>query len=164
MKKRKKKLSNNKINKRKKSKPVFLKKINKTNKKTSKFRKQKKFKTKRNSINKLTKIKKIKKPPRVNKKIDEDLISKVVKFQLSIKPKFSFKLSFNLEKYIQSFFDKISETIEKYKTLKEDQRRKLKFEQIEKERLGKIKLQKEKEEEEKLKIKIKEQALKDEIK
>jgi hypothetical protein len=100
----------------------------------------------------------------VNKKIDEDLISKVVKFQLSLKPKFSFKLSFNLEKYIQSFFDKISETIEKYKTLKEDQRRKLKLEQIEKERLEKIKLQKEKEEEEKLKIKIKEQALKDEIK
>src|SRR6056300_828894 len=106
MKKRKKKLFNNKVKKRKKNKPVYLKKI-----------------------------KKIKK---VNKKIDEDLISKVVKFQLSLKPKFNFKLSFNLEKYIQSFFDKISEIIEKYKTLKE--------------------------EEEKLKIKIKEQAIKDEIK
>src|SRR6056300_1482141 len=127
MKKRKKKLFNNKVKKRKKNKPVYLKKI-----------------------------KKIKK---VNKKIDEDLISKVVKFQLSLKPKFNFKLSFNLEKYIQSFFDKISETIEKYQTLKEDQKRKLKKEQLEK-----VKLQKEKEEEEKLKIKIKEQALKDEIK
>jgi hypothetical protein len=164
MKKRKKKSSNNKVKKRKKSKPVFLKKINKTNKKTSKARKQKKIKNKRNSKIKITKLKKIKKTPKVNKKIDEDLISKVVKFQLSLKPKFNFKLSFNLEKYIQSFFDKIYETIEKYKTLKEDQRRKLKLEQIEKERLEKIKLQKEKEEEEKLKIKIKEQALKDEIK
>ena len=164
MKKRKKKLSNNKVKKRKKSKPVFLKKINKTNKKTSKFRKQKKFKTKRNSKVKIIKPKKIKKTLKINKKINEDLISKVVKFQLSLKPKFNFKLSFNLEKYIQSFFDKISETIEKYKTLKEDQKRKLKLAQIEKERLEKIKLQKEKEEEEKLKIKIKEQALKDEIK
>src|SRR6056300_1083232 len=108
MKKRKKKLFNNKVKKRKKNKPVYLKKI-----------------------------KKIKK---VNKKIDEDLISKVVKFQLSLKPKFNFKLSFNLEKYIQSFFDKISETIEKYKTLKEDQRRKLKLEQIEKERNKDIKI------------------------
>jgi hypothetical protein len=161
---KKKKLSNNKFKKRKKSKPVFLKKINKTNKKTSKVRKQKKIKNKRNSKIKITKLKKIKKIPKVNKKIDEDLISKVVKFQLSLKPRFNFKLSFNLEKYIQSFFDKISETIEKYKTLKEDQRRKLKLEQIEKERLEKIKLQKEREEEEKLKIKIKEQALKDEIK
>src|SRR6056300_1494632 len=164
MKKRKKKLSNNKVKKRKKSKPIFFKKINKTNKKISKFRKQKKIKTKKNSKANITKIKKIKKIPKVIKKFDEDLISKVVKFQLLLKPKFNFKLSFNLEKYIQSFFDKISETIEKYKTLKEDQRRKLKLEQIEKERLEKIKLQKEKEDEEKLKIKIKEQALKDEIK
>ena len=164
MKKRKKKLSNNKVKKRKKSKPAFLKKINKTNKKISKFRKQKKIKTKKNSKANITKIKKIKKIPKVIKKFDEDLISKVVKFQLSLKPKFNFKLSFNLEKYIQSFFDKISETIEKYKTLKEDQKRKLKLEQIEKEQLEKIKLQKKKEEEEKLKIKIKEQALKDEIK
>jgi hypothetical protein len=164
MKKRKKKSSNNKVKKRKKSKPVFLKKINKTNKKISKFRKQKKIKTKKNSKANITKIKKIKKIPKINKKFDEDLISKVVKFQLSLKPKFNFKLSFNLEKYIQSFFDKISEIIEKYKTSKEDQKRKLKLEQIEKERLEKIKLQKKKEEEEKLKIKIKEQALKDEIK
>src|SRR6056300_1930730 len=123
MKKKKKKLSNNKVKKRKKSKPVFLKKINKTNKKTSKVRKQKKIKNKRNSKIKITKLKKIKKIPKVNKKIDEDLISKVVKFQLSLKPKFNFKLSFNLEKYIQSFFDKISETIEKYKTLKKERRR-----------------------------------------
>ena len=132
MKKRKKKSSNNKNRKIQKSKPVFLKKVKKTNKKNSKYRKQKKIKTKKNSKTNITKIKKTKKIPKVNKKFDEDLISKVVKFQLSLKPKFNFKLSFNLEKYIQSFFDKISETIEKYKTLKEDQKRKLKLEQIEK--------------------------------
>src|SRR6056300_1224196 len=155
MKKRKKRSSNNKNRKKQKSKSTLFKKVKKTNKKISKLKKQKKIKKKKNKKKKITKI---------NKKLDDDLISKVVKFQLSLKPKFNFKLSFNLEKYIQSFFDKISETIEKYKTLKEDQRRKLKLEQIEKERLEKIKLQKEKEEEEKLKIKIKEQALKDEIK
>src|SRR5210317_534475 len=155
MKKRKKKSSNNKNRKKQKSKSTLFKKVKKKNKKISKFRKQKKIKKKKKKKNNITKIK---------KKFDEDLISKVVKFQLSLKPKFNFKLSFNLEKYIQSFFDKISETIEKYKTLKEDQKRKLKLEQIEKEQLEKIKLQKNKEEEEKLKIKIKEQALKDEIK
>src|SRR6056300_742681 len=140
------------------------KKKKKKKKKISKFKKKKKIKIKKNSKVNITKVKKIKKIPKINKKLDEDLISKVVKFQLSLKPKFNFKLSFNLEKYIQSFFDKISETIEKYQTLKEDQKRKLKLEQIEKEQLEKIKLQKEKEEEEKLKIKIKEQALKEEIK
>jgi hypothetical protein len=164
MKKRKKKLSNIKTKKKQISKSVLFKKVKKTNKKTSKVRKQKKIKTKKNLKIKISKVKKIKKLLKVKKKPDEDLISKVVKFQLSLKPKFNFKLSFNLEKYIQSFFDKISEIIEKYKTLKEDQKRKLKLEQIEKERLEKIKLQKEKEEEEKLKIKIKEQAIKDEIK
>jgi hypothetical protein len=164
MKKRKKKSSNNKNRKKQKSKSTLFKKVKKTNKKISKFKKQKKIKTKKNSKVNITKVKKIKKIPNINKKLDEDLISKLVKFQLSLKPQFNFKLSFNLEKYIQSFFDKIYETIEKYKTLKEDQKRKLKLEKIEKEQLEKIKLQKEKEEEEKLKIKIKEQALKDEIK
>ena len=132
MKKRKKKLSNNKNRKKQKSKSTLFKKVKKTNKKISKFRKQKKIKTKKNSKANITKIKKIKKIPKINKKFDEDLISKVVKFQLSLKPKFNFKLSFNLEKYIQSFFDKISETIEKYKTLKEDQRRKLKLKKLKK--------------------------------
>src|SRR6056300_1065174 len=164
MKKRKKKSYNNKNKKKKKKKKKLKKKIKKKKKKIYKYKKKKKIKTKKNSKVNITKVKKIKKIPKINKKLDEDLISKVVKFQLFLKPKFNFKLSFNLEKYIQSFFDKISETIEKYKTLKEDQKRKLKLEQIEKEQLEKIKLQKEKEEEEKLKIKIKEQALKDEIK
>src|SRR6056300_1073632 len=112
MKKRKKKLSNIKTKKKQIKKKKLIKK--------------------KNLKIKISKVKKIKKLLKVKKKPDEDLISKVVKFQLSLKPKFNFKLSFNLEKYIQSFFDKISEIIEKYKTLKEDQKRKLKLEQIEK--------------------------------
>src|SRR6056300_563066 len=136
MKKRKKKITNIKTKKKKKKKTILFKKvkkkqiskkklykkIKKTNKKNSKVRKQKKIKTKKNLKIKISKVKKIKKLLKVNKKPDEDLIFKVVKFQLSLKPKFNFKLSFNLEKYIQSFFDKISEIIEKYKTLKEEQK------------------------------------------
>ena len=68
----------------------------------------------------------------------------MVKLQLSLKPEFNFKLSFNLEKYIQSFFDKISETISNYKILKQDERRRLRLEKIENERKTKLALEKQK--------------------
>ena len=43
------------------------------------------------------------------KKIQGDSFAlKLVKLQLSLKPQLNFKISFSLEKYIQSFFDKIS--------------------------------------------------------
>ena len=166
MKKRKKKLSKNKSKEKRKRKANFPKKIKKLNVKIIKTKTKNKFKKKINPKAKKIKVsKKAKKRKilKVQKRVKEDLITKIIKFQLSLKPNFKFNLNFNLEKYIQSFFDKISETIERYKIVKQDQKRKLKLEQIEKERLEKIKFQKEKEEEEKLKIKIKEQALKDEI-
>ena len=165
MKKRKKKLSNKK-SKRNKRKTHFSRKIKKSNKKIIKTKTKNKFKKKISSKAKKIKVSKKgkkKKILKVQKRVNEDLITKIIKFQLSFKPNFKFNLNFNLERYIQSFFDKISETIERYKIVKQDQKRKLKLEQIEKERLEKIKFQKEKEEEEKLKIKIKEQVLKDEI-
>ena len=84
--------------------------------------------------------------------------------QLSLKPDFNFKINFNLEKYIQKFFDKISETISSYQILKEEEKRRLKLEKIENERKEKIELEKRKNENEFLKTKIKEQTLKDEIK
>ena len=80
-----------------------------------------------------------------------------------MRPNFKLNLNFNIEKYFQAFFDKISETITNYKILKKDEKRKIKLEKIENERLEKIKLKKEKEEEERLKLKLKEQSLKDEI-
>ena len=83
--------------------------------------------------------------------------------QLSLKPKFDFKISFNLEKYIQGFFDKISETISNYKILKQDEKRRLKLEKIENERNEKIAIEKQKKEDLALKTKLKEQALKDEV-
>ena len=92
------------------------------------------------------------------------MVLKLVKLQLALKPQFSFKINFSLEKYIQSFFDKISETISSYKILKHDEKRRLKLEKIEDERKAKIEIEKQKKEEEALRLKLKEQALKDEAK
>ena len=91
----------------------------------------------------------------------DSLALKFVKFQLLLKPQFNFEINFNLEKYIQGFFDKISETISNYKIIKHDEKRRIKLEKIENERKAKIALQKQKLEEEALKVKLKEQALKD---
>ena len=131
------------------------KKSQKKRKKTSKKRaksKKKKFINKKKKIfySKITKVKK------------ESLTFKLVKLQLSLKPEFNFKINFNLEKYIQGFFDKISETISSYKILKHDEKRRLKIEKIENERKAKIALEKQKKEEEILRIKLKEKSLKDE--
>jgi len=92
------------------------------------------------------------------------LVLKLVKFQLSLRPNLNFKINFNLEKYIQKFFDKISETISNYKVLKDDEKRRLKIEKIEKEREEKIKIQNQKKIDEDLRFKLKEQTLKDEAK
>jgi len=68
-----------------------------------------------------------------------------------------------LEKHIQGFFDKISETISNYKVLKQDERRRIELEKIENERKVKIAQEKQKKEEIALRSKLKEQALKDEV-
>jgi len=138
----------------------------KFSKKSKKFQKKRKKKQKVN-LKKKKKKKNIKKKALYSKnhKIQKNyLISKFIKFQLSLKPRFNFKLNFNLEKHIQGFFDKISETISSYKILKKDEKRRIKLEKIENERKKKIELEKIKNEEEVLKIKLKEQTLKDEIK
>ncbi len=81
---------------------------------------------------------------------------------MSLKPKFNIKINFNLEKYIQGFFDKIAETISNYKVLKYDEKRRLKLEKIENERKAKIIIAKQKKEDEDLRVKLKEQVLKEE--
>ncbi|MBD1162670.1 hypothetical protein IDG48_03830 [Pelagibacterales bacterium SAG-MED12] len=131
------------------------KKSKKKIKKTTKIKRKKNKKLKPKILKKKTNFitKKIKK---------ESLALKLVKFQLSIKPQFNFKINFNLEKYIQSFFDKISETISDYKILKIDEKRRIKIEKIENERKEKIRLENEKKQEEVLKVKLKEQALREE--
>ena len=99
-----------------------------------------------------------------NKKKNKSLIFKIIKLQLSLKSNFKINLNFSIEKYIQSFFDKISDTITNYKTLKKDETRRIKLEQLEKERLDKLDLQRRKKEEEQLSFKLKEKEIKDEIK
>ena len=100
--------------------------------------------------------------PRIKRPQSESLTLKLVKLQLSLKPQFNFNINFSLEKYIQGFFDKISDTISKYKILKDDEKRRIKLEKIENERKAKIVIENQKREEEALRVKLKEQSLKDE--
>ena len=164
MKKKPKKIKKNKKHKKPKkpkkaSKSKSLKKVKKFNKKRKKFFKKSSKKIKKRTFSNYKKKNLYTKIPKAQK---ESLTLKLVKLQLSLKPEFNFKISFSLEKYIQRFFDKISETISSYKTLKYDEKRRLKLEKIENERNVKIALEKKKIEEETLRIKLKEQALKDE--
>ena len=164
MKKKPKKIKKNKKHKKPKkpkkaSKSKSLKKVKKINKKRKKFLKKRSKKTKKRTFRNNKKKNFYSKIPKAQK---ESLTLKLVKLQLSLKPEFNFKIGFSLEKYIQRFFDKISETISSYKTLKHDEKRRLKIEKIENERNAKIALEKQKKEDEILKVKLKEKALKDE--
>ena len=91
-------------------------------------------------------------------------ISIIIKLQHSLKPEFNFKINFNLEKYIQAFFDIFANKILEYKILKEEEARKRKLEEIEKKEKEKILIHKKKIEEEEHQTKLKEKSLKDEIK
>ena len=55
-----------------------------------------------------------------------------------------FKISFNLEKYIQSFFDKIADTISDYRILREEDKKKRKLEEIERKERERLLQQKKK--------------------
>ena len=159
MKKKQKKSKKNKKFKKKAISSKGSKKSRKTSKNKKKKFKKKSKKTKKvksRNIKKKISYLKIKKNP------SDSLTLKLVKLQLSLKPQFNFKINFSLEKYIQGFFDKISETISSYKTLKYDEKRRLKLEKIENERKEKIAIEKQKKEEEILRVKLKEQSLKDE--
>jgi len=152
--------------KQKKTKKKNLKKKKFINKKIKKSRRakrvQKRFHRGKNKKVGIKKLKKNKSNFKEKKALKDTLASKLVKWQMSLKPELNFKFNFNLEKYIQSFFDKISETISNYKILKFHEKRKLRLEKIESERKAKLILEKQKKEERILEIKLKEQALKEE--
>ena len=156
MKKKQKKSKRNK----KFKKRIKLSRTQKVKKKIKKFRKKKNIKRKKIKIRKLIRTSDQKQSK--NKK--DNLVLKLIKFQLSLKSPFDIKLDFSLEKYIQAFFDKISDTISSYKILKKDEKRRIKLEEIEKEREAKIELEERKKEQEALKVKLKEQTLKEEAK
>ena len=153
-----------KKNKKKSNKKNMTKKKIKTIKTT----KSKVNKTTKSKVNKTTKSKIKKKKSIKSKKIiikkKEKLISKIIKFQHLLKLKFNIRINFNLEKCIQSFFDKIANTILDYKILKAEDKRKRKINEIEKKEKEKILLQKQKLQEEETQTKFKEKALKEEIK
>ena len=157
----KKKIKNFKKNKSKKKK---FKKIKSRINKKSKKKLKKNYKKRLKKLKKTRKSKlKLKKQKIIIKKIPtQSLTSKFVRFQLSLKPKFELKINFSLEKYIQRFFDKISETISDYKILKQEEKRRMELEKIEKERVDRINLDRQKKLEEIEKTKLKEKTLKEE--
>ena len=147
--------------KKNRSKKKKFKKIKIRNyKKRKKLKNIKKKKSKKNKNVRKSRLKKqiitIKKIP------TQSLASRLVRFQLSLKPKFDFKINLSLEKYIQRFFDKIAKTISDYQILKQDEKRRIKLEQIEKERLDRINLEKQKKQEYIEKTKLKEKTLREE--
>ena len=139
------------------------KKFKKTKIRTYKKRKKlKNTKKKSKKINKSRKSKPKKQIIAIKKIPTQSLASRLVRFQLSLKSKFDFKINLSLEKYIQRFFDKIAETISDYQVLKQDEKRRIKLEQIEKERLERINLEKQKKQEDIEKTKLKEKILREE--
>jgi hypothetical protein len=145
--------------KKKKKKSVKKRKFKK---KIPSYKNLRKFKKSKKKVKKNKKIKKLKNFSKIKKSQKESIVYKFVKLQLSLKPEFNLKINFSLERYIQRFFDKISETISSYKILKMDEKRRIKLEKLEDERNAKIALENQKKEEVALKVKLKEQELKEE--
>ena len=153
-----KKKQNKSIKKSKKKSQLKSKKISKVKKTKSKINKSNKRKTKKKN-NLRVKTKKIV----IRKTKKKSFLLKIINFQNSLKPEFKFKININIEKYIQAFFDKISETISNYKDLKKEEQRRIKLEKQEQERQEKLAIQLEKQKEQELKLKLNEQVLKEEI-
>ena len=160
----KKKRKKSKKIKRVKKKVKVLKAYKKIRKTKKKIKKSKKRKNIKRRIKRVKKLVRADYQTNTKKPQKESIILKLIKLQLSLKPEFNFKINFNLEKHIQGFFDKISESISSYKILKRDEKRRLKIEKIEKEREAKIELANQRKEHEALKLKLKEQTLKEEAK
>ena len=157
MKKKKKKIKKN-FSKNKRKIKKALKKIKKSNIKKVKVRQKKNSKNR-----KVKKSKKVIKKYKSTSPKKPDFLLKLVNFQNSLKPEIKLKINLNIEKYIQAFFDKISETISNYKVLKKDEQRRIKLEKQEQERQEKLALQEAKQKERELKLKLNEQVLKEEI-
>ncbi len=144
------------------------KKINKSKKKN--IRKLVKNKKKFSIEKKIKKHKKKKRPLKKRNnfrlKGKKKILIDIINFQEKIKP--NIKITFNpfvsIDRFLQRFFENISNTIIEYKSLKKEQKRISKIKELEK--IEKEKLEKEKKikEEKNLQSKLKEQILKDEMK
>ena len=127
MKKNKKKLSKKKsINKkhiRRKSvrkKPIRKRVIKK--KSIKKLINKKGFKVKRKLKFVKKNIKNIKKKQRKIPRTSKNAILKIIRFQDKLKPKFNFNFFESTKKFINDFFQKITDTIEDYNIIKKEER------------------------------------------
>ena len=152
---------------KKKRKKINKKKTKRLNSKKSKKINKKKIKNKikKKSISKIKYKKKIIR--KLPKKKPDNLISKTVRLEESIKSNFSFKFKIDLlaiDRFIAKFFQKIEEKIQGFKILRSEEKRRLKLEAIEKAEKEKLELESQKQQEEELQFKLKERQLKDEQK
>ena len=152
---------------KKKRKKINKKKTKRLNSKKSKKINKKKIKNKikKKSISKIKYKKKIVR--KLPKKKPDNLISKTVRLEESIKSNFSFKFKIDLlaiDRFIAKFFQKIEEKIQGFKILRSEEKRRLKLEAIEKAEKEKLELESQKQQEEELQFKLKEKQLKDEQK
>ena len=149
-----------------------MKKKRKQNNKSKKKNIRKLGKNKKKSLEK-KKIKKLKKKKILLKKRNnfrlkgkKKILIDIINFQEKIKP--NIKIKFNpfvsIDRFLQRFFENVSNTIIEYKSLRKEQKRISKIKELEK--IEKEKLEKEKKikEEKDLQSKLKEQILKDEMK
>ena len=157
-KKKIKKKSFKKIKNTKKSRKKISTKKNKIKKKSFKKRRKKKksylaFKKKIKTKNLLL----------IKRKKDSFLL-KIIRLQEKLKPNIRFKINFGLDKAIQNFFKKIYDKIQEFKSLKLEEKQRVKLEEYERQEKDKIELKKQKRIQDELLIKQKEQELKHEIK
>ena len=169
MKKNKKKLSKKKAIRKKpirkkviKKKPIRRKSIRKKPIKKLINKKGFKVKIKLKFIKK--KIKNIKRKQRKIPRTSKNAILKIIRFQDKLKPKFNFNFFESTKKFIKGFFQKITDTIEDYNIIKEEERKRKKLEEIQSIEKERIERDKQAKADEDLKIKLKEQAIKEDIK
>ncbi len=149
----KKKKKNSSLKKSKKITKIKIKKIKKKNKQKIKKRHKSKTKSKKIILKKSL------------KKKSDNFISKTVRLEESIKSKFNFKFKIDflaVDRFIAKFFQKIEDKIQEFKSLRSEEKRRLKLEAIENAEKEKLELENEKKEEEALQFKLKEKQLKDE--
>jgi len=171
MKKNKKKTIKKKSIKKRSIKKRNIKKRSIKNK-SSKMRPNKKRSLKKRSLKKRsikkkkpTKKRPIKKKQRKISSASKNRILKIIRFQDKLKPEFDFNINFTeiIKKFFNSFFQKISDSIEDYKVIKEEERRRKKLEEIQRIQKEKIESEKQAKADEDLKIKLKERAIKEDI-
>ena len=74
---------------------------------------------------KLVKKRAVQKQERKISSASKSTILKIIRFQDKLKPNFNFNFLDNIKKFINIFFQKISDSIEDYNVIKEEEQRRL---------------------------------------